>query len=219
MNEQKNQTLPRYTLGEELLNAISHGIGALLSILGTIFFCIYGVHRGALTLVSLLLFGGAMTVTYTISCVYHALARNAGKRVLRVLDHCFIFTLIIGTYAPFSLAAIGGVRGWILFGTVLAAGIVGITLNAVSLKKFKIFSMICYIAMGWAVIFMMKPLIAALPPIGLWLLLGGGISYTIGAVFFGIGAKYRYIHSVWHFFVLAGSVLHYFSCFYSVCLP
>jgi len=79
--------------------------------------------------------------------------------------------------------------------------------------------MICYIAMGWAVIFMIKPLIAALPPIGLWLLLGGGISYTIGAVFFGIGAKYRYIHSVWHFFVLAGSVLHYFSCFYSVCLP
>lgn len=213
-----DRTLPKYTLGEELWSSISHGVGALLALAGTIFACIRAADAGTVALVSVIIYGISMMLTYTVSTVYHALAPNGGKKVLRILDHCFIFTLIVGTYAPFALAAIGGARGWILFSVVLAAAVVGIALNAVDLKKYAVFSMICYIAMGWAIVFMIKPLAAAVPASGLWLLVGGGIAYTVGAIFYGIGSKVKYIHSVWHFFVLAGSVLHYFAVLVSLFL-
>lgn len=213
-----DRTLPRYSLGEELISAISHGIGALLALAGTVYGCILASAMNKITLISMIVYGISMITMYTVSCVYHALARNGGKKVMRILDHCFIFVLIIGTYAPFSLAALGGTLGWTLFSIVLASGIVGITLNAIDVKKYAVFSMICYIASGWVIIFMVKPLIAAIPPLGLWLLIAGGIVYTVGAIFYGIGSKVRYIHSLWHFFVLGGTILHYFSILYSILL-
>ena len=208
----KNIELPKYTLGEELVSAISHGIGSLLSIaalvVGVVFAALYG---DAWCIVSMTLYGAMLVILYTMSTIYHGLRPNNGKRVFRIIDHCSVFLLIAGTYTPLTLVSLHGVIGWTLFGVVWAAAIVGIVLNAVNINKYKVFSLVCYIAMGWVILFAFKPLMDRMAPTGIWLLLSGGIFYTIGAVLYAVGKKKKYVHSVWHFFVLAGSILHYFS--------
>lgn len=208
----KNIELPKYTLGEELVSAISHGIGSLLSIaalvVGVVFAALYG---DAWCIVSMALYGAMLVILYTMSTIYHGLRPNNGKRVFRIIDHCSVFLLIAGTYTPLTLVSLRGVIGWTLFGVVWAAAIVGIVLNAVNINKYKVFSLVCYIAMGWVILFAFKPLMDRMAPTGIWLLLSGGIFYTIGAVLYAVGKKKKYVHSVWHFFVLAGSILHYFS--------
>lgn len=154
-----------------------------------------------------------MIILYSMSCIYHALKPNNAKRVMRIFDHCTIFLLIAGTYTPFTLVSLRDSVGWILFGVIWAAAVIGIILNAIDMEKFKVISMICYLAMGWAIIFAFKPLMRAVPGKGIELLVAGGISYTIGAVIYGIGSKVKYMHSIWHFFVLGGSILH-FLCIY-----
>lgn len=150
---------------------------------------------------------------YLMSCLYHALKVNRAKRVFRVIDHCTIFLMIAGTYTPYTLVTLRGITGWVLFGVVWSVGILGIVLNAVSLKRFAKLSVICYILMGWVVLFASRQLMAALARDGLWLLLAGGIAYTIGAVLYCIGAKKKYFHSVFHFFCLIGTILHFFSIY------
>ena len=209
--------IPRYTLGEELINSISHGVGAGLGITALVL-CIVKSCRplDGYKLASSIVFGLTTTLLYLMSCLYHALKVNRAKRVFRVIDHCTIFLLIAGTYTPYTLNTLRGVTGWVLFGIVWGVGILGIVLNAVSLKKFAKLSVACYIALGWVVIFASKELIASLDRGGLWLLLAGGIAYTVGAVLYGIGAKKRYFHSVFHFFCLIGTALHFFSIYFYV---
>lgn len=209
---EKKIEIPKYTLGEELISSISHGIGAGLGI-AALCLCLSASNHNVWSVVSSWVFGLSLIILYSMSCIYHALKPNNAKRVMRIFDHCTIFLLIAGTYTPFTLISLRGKVGWTLFGVIWGAAVIGIILNAIDMEKFKSVSMACYLAMGWAIIFAFKPLLSAVPRVGIELLVAGGISYTVGAVIYGIGSKVRYMHSVWHFFVLGGSILH-FLCVY-----
>ena len=148
-----------------------------------------------------------------MSTLYHSLKVNNAKRVFNIIDHCSIFLLIAGSYTPYVLVTLKGALGWTIFGIIWGAAILGIVLNAVDLNKFRKVSMIAYLLMGWAIIFAIKPLWNSLSTPGFIFLLLGGICYTVGAIFYAIGKKKKYMHSVFHFFVLAGSILQFFSIF------
>lgn len=218
MKSKPQKKAPSYTLGEELINSISHGTGALAAAAGMAVLIVFSVFYGDVwCVVSSVIYGITMILLYTFSALYHSFQSPGVKSILRIFDHCSIFLLIAGTYTPFTLVTLrqaNAVTGWTLFSVVWAAAIVGIFLNAVSIEKFKAFSMICYVAMGWVVVFAIKPLMASLETGGLLLLLAGGLAYTLGIIFYA--ARKRYMHSIWHFFVLAGTVLHYFSVLFYV---
>lgn len=204
-------TNPVYSLAEELMSSISHGVGTLLAVAALVVGVVMAaIYSDAWCIVSMAIYGGTLVILYSMSTIYHGLKQNKGKRVFRVLDHCSIFLLIAGTYTPLTLVSLRGVIGWILFGIVWGAAILGITLNAISLQRFKIFSMICYIAMGWVIVLAFKPLLDVMNTGGIVLLITGGVAYTVGAILYGIGKRVKYMHSIFHFFVLAGSILHYF---------
>ena len=210
-------SIPKYTLCEELMNSITHGVGACLGIAAMILCLIKScVPLDGYKLASSIVFGITTILLYLMSSLYHALKVNRAKRVFRVIDHCTIFLLIAGTYTPYTLITLRGLTGWLLFGIVWSVGILGIVLNAINLKRFANLSVACYIAMGWVVLFASKQLWAALAPAGFWLLLAGGIAYTIGAGLYGIGSKKRYFHSVFHLFCLIGTALHFFSIYFYV---
>ena len=205
-------TIPKYSLGEEITNAILHGVGALLSIAALVLCVVFSsIHGNGYAVVSSCIYGSTLIILYSMSCLYHSLRVNKAKKVFRIIDHCSIFLLIAGTYTPYTLVSLNGIWGWGMFSVIWCSAILGIVLNSVNLNKYKKISMILYITMGWAVIFSFKPLIEAIEIGGIYLLLAGGIIYTIGAIFYGIGKKHKYMHSVFHFFVLAGSILHFFS--------
>lgn len=210
--------LPDYTLGEELCNSITHGVGALLSIAALVLCVVQGARTGsAIAVVSAVIYGVSLIILYCNSTIYHALKRNKAKKVMRIIDHCSIYFLIAGSYTPYTLVVLRKASegwGWAIFGIVWGVGILGIVLNSISLERFKIISMVCYIAMGWSIIIAFKPLTTVFTGPGLYLLIWGGVAYTIGAVLYGIGAKVKYIHSLFHVFVVAGSVLHFFSIYF-----
>lgn len=201
--------LPSYTVGEEIMNAVSHGLGALLAAAGLVILLVL-TRRSAANIVSVAVYGGTLFLLYTVSTLYHALGVCKAKRVFQILDHCTIFLLIAGTYTPITLICLGGTAGWALFVAVWAAAVTGIVLNAIDLKRFKVVSMVCYLAMGWSVVFVIGPLVRSLEPFYILLLVLGGVFYTVGAIIYGKGRRVRYMHGLWHFFVLAGSVLHFF---------
>lgn len=209
----KDRVLPDYTKGEEIFNMVSHivggGFGLLIAAIciGKAF-----INRDLYQIISAFIYGFSMIVLYAMSSIYHGLIPKTAKKVFQILDHCAIFILIAGTYTPIALCAIrenNGILGWGLFGFVWAMSILGVTLNAIDLKKYSIFSNICYIAVGWCVVFVIKPAIEAVSWGGFWWLLAGGIAYTVGAVFYAFAAKGgpRYTHSVFHLFVLLGTIL------------
>lgn len=204
-------------LGEEISNAISHGIGALLAITGTVLLIIRATtHGDSLAVTSVSLYGASMIILYTISCLYHALTAPHGKKVFQILDHCSIFLLILGSYIPISLVCIGGFVGWTLFGINTACAILGITLNSINMVRWQRFSLVLYAVMGWLVVFTIRPLLHAMPIPGLILLVLGGVAYTVGIYFYK--QKQRlYMHFIWHLFVLTGSVLHYFLIYQYCC--
>ena len=204
--------LPRYTLGEEIFSAVSHGVSALYAV-GALVWLLLTCRPTALRLVSAAVFGGTMVLLYTVSTLYHGLGLNRAKVVFRSLDHCTIFLLIAGTYTPITLVCLGGVTGWAMFAVVWAAAVLGVVLNAISVERFKVVSMICYLAMGWVVVLAMGTFRQNVSAAGFWCLLSGGICYTVGAVLYGLGKKLPYIHGVFHLFVLAGSVLHTISVY------
>lgn len=202
--------LPNYTLGEELVSAISHGVGAALGIVALVLCVIKAAGSGsALAVVSSAIFGASLVLLYLMSTIYHALKPNQAKRVFRVFDHCTIFLLIAGTYIPIVLVSIGGVVGWVYFGIVVVSSILGIIFNAIDVEKFKVFSMTSYIGIGWVIVFGFNALRASMDTTGIILLVAGGVTYTVGAIVYGVGGKVKYLHSVWHFFVLGGSILHF----------
>ncbi len=208
----KELNLPEYTTLEEFLNAFSHGIGAALSIVAIVLLIINSPFD-AKSIICVTIYSVSLFILYIISTLYHAIFPGKAKKVFRVLDHCSIFVLIAGTYTPICLLLLDSVIGWILFFVVWIAAIVGIVFNSIDIKKFSKFSMICYIAMGWVVVFAFKPLIESITSMQLLLLVLGGVAYTIGAVLYVLGKKKKYMHSIWHIFVLLGSILHFFMIF------
>lgn len=216
-----SKDLPVYTKGEEIFNAVSHivggGFGVAALALGVIFAALFSNAYGV---VSMALFGSTLVLLYTMSAIYHFLRPNKAKKLFRIFDHCTIFLLIAGTYTPFCLVTLREVSviGWVLFGIVWGLAILGIVGNAINMHHpvIKTLSMICYLGMGWCVIFALKTLLSNLAMGGFVFLLLGGISYTIGAIFYGFGKKCKYIHSVWHLFVVLGSILHFFSVLFYV---
>lgn len=205
--------LPKYTLGEELVNSISHGIGALLAIAILVLTIVFSARHGnTIGIVASCIYGISMIVMFTISCIYHALSpKLKAKKVFRIIDHCDIYIFIAGCYTPYCLSLIGGTTGWVIFGVIWVCALIGVLLNAINLEKFQLISLILYLIMGWMVVFSYKSLKTNIEPMGLYLLLAGGIVYTIGAVLYIIGKKKKYFHSIFHLFVLAGSLLQFFS--------
>ncbi len=206
---------PKYTLSEELISAISHGIGVLLAIAGMVLCIVKAAMDGnTIGVVSSSLYGSFMIILYLMSTLYHSFKPTVkAKKVFRIFDHCSIFLLIFGTYVPYTLVTLKGALGWTLFGIVLGAAILGIVLNAVNLEKFKKLSMVCYLVMGWTIIGAIKQVYNNIDLNGLILLALGGVIYTIGAVIYGLGKKVKYMHSVWHIFVLLGTILQFFSIY------
>jgi len=207
----------RYTLGEELANSLTHAVGVILSIAGLIVLTSAAIARGGSTsdVASCVIYGITLVMLYTSSTLYHSAVLPERKRKLRIFDHLAIFLLIAGTYTPFVLIALRGVWGWTLFAIVWSLAAVGTLIELSRLARFRRVMVALYIAMGWVGLIAIKPLVAALPAAGLWLLFGGGVSYTLGVVFYRWHSL-RYHHAVWHLFVLGGSVLQYFSVLYYV---
>ena len=196
------------TRGEEIANTVSHGLGAVLAAAGAVPLAVRGILSGSAKAgFSLTAYGISLVLLYTASAVYHAVRNPEIKRVLRVMDHCSIFVLILGTYIPMSLLVVGGQTGWMLFLTNTTLAVIGITLNAIDLKRFDKVSLALYALMGWLIVAALRAIIAALPPLGLGLLVAGGVAYTAGIVFYK--SQGRYMHFIWHLFVLAGSILQY----------
>ncbi|MFA6619810.1 MAG: hemolysin III family protein [Bacilli bacterium] len=215
--------LPDYTPTQELWNSISHGAGTVLTLIFGPFLIIKAAKSGDVwSIVACSIFVFALLCLYTFSCLYHGLHKNIGKKVLRVMDHDMVFVLIMGTYAPYSLISLRQFsQGWCwgIFGPCILLGIIGIVLNSCDLKKFAIFSMIDYILMGWIIVISMYPLSLSMKGFfpGVFLLLMGGISYTVGAVLYGVGKKRSpWWHTVFHVFVLIGTILMFISIFYNV---
>ena len=212
----KDRELPKYTRGEEIFNMVSHILGVPLGIVAIVLCVIFAaMHGNPAGVVSAAIYGTTMILLYTMSSIYHGLSPNLkAKKVFQIIDHCSIYLLIAGSYTPFALCTLreySPVIGWTIFGAVWGLAILGIILNSIDLKRYKVFSMICYLLMGWLIIFRIDILLNSLPIGGLVLLVLGGIAYTIGAIFYGIGKKYKYMHSVFHLFILAGSILQFFS--------
>jgi hemolysin III len=212
MGKQKNKTaeVGFYSLGEEIANSTIHGIGALLSVAAMVVIIVLSIiDGGGVYTLAAVLYGTALVVLYCMSTLYHAVTHKTAKRMLRICDHCSIFLLIAGTYSPLMLITLKGIHGTILFATIWSVTVFGIVLNAIDLKRFEKLSLVLYVLMGWAVLVAIKPLYAALPPAGFWLVVGGGVVYTLGLIFYG--CKWKFAHSVWHLFVLGASVLHFLA--------
>ena len=212
----KDRKLPDYTRGEEIFNMVSHIVGGAFGIVALVTCVVKAFLNGdPYQVVSAFIYGFSMIALYTMSSVYHGLKPEMPKKVMQVIDHCTVFILIAGTYTPCALCALrkeSTPLGWTVFGIVWGISALGITLNAIDLKKYNVFSIICYLALGWCIIFTGKNAINAIGFPGFWWLLAGGIAYTVGAVLYGIAGRsvHRYMHSVFHIFVVLGSVLQYF---------
>lgn len=204
--------LPNYTRGEEIFNMVTHIVGAafgvVMLVLGIVFAAVRGHVAGVLTAI---VFGLSLIVLYTMSAVYHGLSpRIKGKKVMQILDHCSVFLLIAGSYTPLTICALvpaNPVLGWTIFALVWMVSIIGIILNSIDIKKYQAFSMICYLGLGWCIVVSFPVLASVLPAIAIWLLLLGGIAYTLGAILFGLGCKIKYMHSIFHIFCVLGSIL------------
>lgn len=210
-----DRVLPTYTKGEEIFNMTSHIVGGVLGIVATVLCVIFAaLHGNVYGVVSGAIYGVSLIILYTMSSIYHGLSPKLfSKRVFQVLDHCTIFLLIAGCYTPVALCNIREINptaGWWIFGIIWGLAILGIALNAIDLKKYKVFSMICYLLMGWCIIFRLDLLLKSVPTPGIILLVAGGISYTIGSILYGIGKKHKYVHSIFHLFILLGSFLQFF---------
>ena len=211
-----DRVLPRYSKGEEVMNMVTHIVGGGIAVI-SFALCLYkAIPQSGMPLMSSLIYGITMVTLYTMSSIYHGLLPGTAKKVLQVLDHCTIYALIAGTYTPIVLCAIAPqypAVGWGLFAGEWILAITAATLTAIDLKRYRVMSMLCYIGMGWGVIFFLPQTLAVLPRYGFWLLLSGGIAYTIGAVLFGLGKKLKWMHSVFHIFVVLGSLLQFLTIF------
>ncbi len=216
----RDRLLPRYTRGEEITNMVTHIVGGAFGVayltLCVIFAALHGNPWGV---VGSSIYGASVVALFTLSSIYHGLVPPMAKKVLQVLDHCTIYFMIAGTYTPITLCSLrekNAALGWTVFGVVWGVCALAVTLTAIDLKKYGKFSMVCYIAMGWCIVFSAKPTYEALTPGGILFLLLGGVLYTLGAVLYGIGKKKKYMHSVFHVLVVLASLMHFFCIFFYV---
>ncbi len=206
-----SQSASRYTTGEELANSLTHAGGIVLSLAGLAVLLAAARASGApYAFASCAIYGATLVVLYTTSTLYHSNWRPQSKPLLRTLDHAAIFLLIAGTYTPFVLITLRGTWGWSLFALTWTLAALGVIFELTALRRFRTAMVVLYIGMGWVGLIAIKPLVAALPGTGLWLLFGGGAAYTLGVAFYQL-RHVRYHHAIWHLFVLAGSVLQYFA--------
>ena len=219
----KDRILPFYTRGEEIFNMTSHIVGGALGIVALALCVIFAaIHSDAYAVVSSAIYGFTIILLYTMSSIYHGLKpQRPSKKVFQVLDHCSIFLLIAGSYTPFCLVTLREVEpvmGWCIFGVIWGMAIIGIALNAIDIKKFKLVSMICYLVMGWCIVLRIYVLPGKLGLGGMTFLVTGGVSYTIGAVLYALGKRNKklYVHSIFHVFVVIGTVLQFFCIFFYV---
>lgn len=212
--------LPTYSRGEDIFNMVSHIVGGALGIAYLALAVIFAaIHGDPWAVVASSIYGASTVFLFTMSSVYHGVKPPMARRVLQIIDHCTIYVMIAGTYTPFTLCSLrreSAPLGWTIFGIVWGFAALAITLNAIDLKKYQRFSMICYLGMGWCIIFTLKPLLAAIGLTGGAFLFIGGVLYTIGAVLYGLGKKKRYAHALFHVFVVLGSLLHFFCIFFYV---
>lgn len=203
-----------YSKGEEIFNGVTHivggGIGIIFLIIGTI---IASIKGDSLDILALVIYGVSMIILYSMSSIYHMLNLNKGKAVFQILDHCTIYLLICGTYTPYILVSLRNLTGYIILAIVYGVSILGIILNATMMKKLpvKIFSYISYLGIGWCVVFIIFDLIEAISLSSFIFLLLGGLAYTSGMIFYALGRKKKWFHSIWHIFVLIGSILQFVS--------
>ena len=210
----EDRELSIYTKGEEIFNMVSHIVGGALGIVALVLCVVFSsIHRNPYAIVGSVIYGVSMILLYTMSSIYHGLnPKRRAKKVFQIFDHCSIFLLIAGSYTPFCLVTFlnySKALGWIMFAIIWSSAAIGILLNAIDLKRYKIFSMICYLLMGWCIIVKISLLPDLLTIPGFVLLLLGGVAYTIGAVLYGVGKKKKYMHSIFHLFIVLGSLLQF----------
>ena len=207
----------KYSFGEEIANAVSHGIGALAGIAGLAVLTVAAATRGegAWQVVPCVIYGVALVLMFTVSTLYHSFRNPRVKRVFRVLDHEMIFLMIAGSYTPFLLITLRGALGWTLFGIIWGIAAAGMVFEGFFTGRFRGASLALYLLMGWIIVFALKPLVAHMPSSGVRWLVAGGLCYTVGAVIYAF-KKVPYHHGVWHLMVLAGSVCHYFAILWHV---
>jgi len=204
----------------ELANSITHGAGLGLAVVGLVVLVVLSARRGdARAVVSCSIYGATLVLNYLASTLYHSVKYQGPKRLFRIFDHCAIYLLIAGTYTPFTLVCLRGAWGWSLFGVIWGLALAGILFKAFFVDRFAILSAMVYLAMGWLVVVATKPLLGSVPGWGLVWLASGGAAYTGGILFFAFDTRVRYFHAVWHIFVLAGSIFHYFAVVLSVLPP
>lgn len=214
-------TIPkRYSIGEEIFNSVTHGIGAGLAVAATVLLVVRAVFLApagetGFYVTSFAIFGGSLVVLYLMSTLYHALTPYGAKKVFAIFDHSSIYLLIAGTYTPFCLTALRGSIGWVLFGVIWSLAVAGMTFYAIFGSRMRVLSAITYVLMGWLVVFAIKPMVQNLNPLSLKLVVAGGVAYTVGCIFYAM-KKIKWMHCVWHIFVIFGSVLHFFAVYFSV---
>ena len=214
------RSLPRYTRGEEMFNFVSHAVGGGLALV-MLTLCVVraALHRDPWAIVGASVYGLSLVSVYTVSSVYHGLRPERAKKVLQVLDHCTIYFLIFGSYLPILFCPIrraSPLTAWVLFGVILSITALAVTFTAIDLRRYRVLSMICYIGLGWCIVFAAPVALRAIPIPGLIWLLAGGIAYTLGAILYGLGVKKRYMHAVFHLFVILGSALQFVCIFWYV---
>jgi hemolysin III len=199
------------SLGEEIANSVSHGVGLLLAVAGFTVLLTSTLQRGVVSeIVGAMVFATTMVLLYSTSMLFHALPQNRAKRVFQILDHSAIYLLIAGTYTPFTLGVLHGKWGWILFGLVWSMAAAGILMKAIGGIRYNTASTLVYVAMGWVVVIAADTVWALVPKWGIFWLFAGGVSYTLGAVFF-LAERIRFFHFVWHLFVIAGTACHFIA--------
>lgn len=212
---ESNKCRPQ-SFGEEIANSIIHGIAAALAIAAIPILVVGALDFGAVGIVSASIFGASLFLLYLASTLLHALPSGKAKNVFGVLDHCAIYILIAGTYTPLVLVSLGGAWGWAMFGVIWGMALIGIIYKSIWGDRFPMLSNLWYLLMGWIILVAVKPLLAALPTAGVWWLLGGGLAYTFGVIFYIADSRWRYAHTVWHLFVVLGSFCHFFAVLFYV---
>jgi hemolysin III len=204
-----------FKLGDILANAITHGVGFVFAVAGAIYLVAVATHGSALQITSCAIFAVTLVLVYLCSTLYHSMVRTGARHVFQVLDHSAIYLLIAGTYTPFTLISLRGPVGWVLFAVVWALAIAGVIFKSLAVGRFALASALVYLFQGWFVVFATRPLFQAIGWHGIFWLGAGGVAYTLGIVFFAFD-RLRYFHAIWHVFVLAGSVAHYFAILFYV---
>lgn len=204
----KKISLPKYSKFEEKINSISHGIGSLLAVVALCIMLFYSSNL--LEIVCSSIFGGTLILLYTVSTLYHALSpEKKAKKYLRVIDHCMVFLLVVGTYTPIALLAIGDKLGYVILLFVFLVASIGIVFNIINLEKYQLLSVFCHLIIGWSSLLFLNRLLSHIHLQGIGYLILGGLMYSIGAILYGIGRYKQYMHSIFHFFCLAGSFFHF----------